>query len=265
MIEIYSSSSNLGDNLSYTALAAHTPIRVHMYNDAGCRGVAPIFDGLCEVVFDNGGPVDGKPTNPRSTDDGTIPWPAAKRCLLQYGFPDVPAIPIMKFEEWEIAEARDFVYDLYNDSPYEGDLDICVIKASPQVTDLRTPPIELMQAIIKSRPETNFIGFGLSPKHFKHNFANVELPRVKMFWDFSIRKQAAIYQIIGKYIGCDSGDYHLMLSTGGSCEVLVPAEKWNYRYQYFHYGPECWLDQPSRVKYYDWTEPSSIKELTGTS
>lgn len=261
MIDVYSSSGNLGDNLGLTALAAATPIRVHMYNDAGCREIARVFDGLCEVVFDNGGPVDGKPTNPYSSDDTTIPWPLAKRHLIQHGILDKPAIPVMRLTEAEIERATQFVLDLYGDSVVEVDK-LCIIKGSPQVTDVRTPPVDVLKRIIRGHPETTFLSFGLSSSHLKGGtFAHMELPRVKTFWDIPIREQAAIYHVVGRYIGVDTGDYHMMLAVGGQCDVLVPAQTWAYQYRYFHYGPECWLAEKPRVWYHDWRDLPI--ELTG--
>lgn len=254
MIDVYSSSGNLGDNLGLTALAAHTPTRVHMYDDRGCREIGRVFDGLCEVAFDNGGPVDGKPTNPYSSDDTSIPWPLAKRHLLQHGFPEVPAIPVMRLTSEEQGLGHQFLFDRFGDSV--SDFDYCIIKGSPQVTDVRTPPLDVMQAIIRANPDTFFLSFGLSRNHLKGgSFAHVELPRVKTFYDLPIREQAAIYHAVGRYIGPDTGDYHMMLAVGGQCDVLVPSNSPAYRYQFFHYGPECWLGQPSRVRYHNWNLP----------
>lgn len=243
MIHIYSSSSNLGDNLGYTALGALTPTTVHMYDDAGCRAVSPVFQGVCEVVHDNGYP--GGP-GPKSNDPTTIDAPTTKRHLVAVGLPHVPAIPVMRFTEEELAEARQFVSQFKNP---------CIIKLSPQVTDDRTPPIELFEQLIAQNPDVTFLSFGLSKNHAKHNFASVALPEIKTFFDWDIRKQAAAYAVVGRYAGPDTGDYHLMLAAGGTCDVLVPDQTTTYRYQFFHYGPECWLDAPVRVRYHQWTRP----------
>lgn len=79
------------------------------------------------------------------------------------------------------------------------------------------------------------------------------------FYDVPIRQMAAIFHRVGRYVGCDSGDYHLMLAVGGQCDVLVPDESYGYSYAYFHYGPECWLGEKLRVRYHQWSKGVEIK------
>jgi len=85
----------------------------------------------------------------------------------------------------------------------------------------------------------SFLNFGLSKNHVKHNFANLTVPGIHTFFDLPIREQAAIYHVVGRYIGPDTGDYHMMLSVGGKCDVLVPTSSPGYSYQYFHYNAAC--------------------------
>ncbi len=44
-----------------------------------------------------------------------------------------------------------------------------------------------------------------------------------------IKAITGLYKIVGKYVGLDTGDYNLMLATGGECKVLIPdkAPWWN--------------------------------------
>jgi len=247
MIDLYSSSSNLGDNLGLTPLCLATRCRVHMYDDVGCRGVAPIFDGVAEVVFDNGKP-GGE--SPKSNDPTHIYAPTTIRHLIHHRMWTsgwrTSAIPRVVLKPEELAKARGFVADFR--SP-------CIIKCSPQVTDQRTPPRDLLARLVKANPDTTFLQFGLSKAHAKYNFADVTVPGVQTFYDLPIREQAAIYAVVGQYVGPDTGDYHLMLAAGGSCDVLVPPESPTYAYAFFHYNDDCWTDGPSRVRYHDWTEP----------
>ncbi len=250
MIDLYSSSSNLGDNLGLTALASLTPCRVHMYDDIGCRSVSPIFHGVCEVVHDNGSPTTG---GPKSNDPTHLDMPTTRRHLVAAGIYDQAALPVMKLTEDEIAKAREFLKPFPNP---------CIIKCSPQVTDARTPPIELLTQIVQQNPGVSFLNFGLSKNHAKYNFSNLTVPGLSTFFDLPIREQAAIYHLVGRYIGPDTGDYHMMLSVGGTCDVLVPPQSQGYRYQFFHYGPECWAGLPVRVKYHEWMRPLD-KFITG--
>lgn len=243
MIELYSSSSNLGDNLGYTALALVTPCRVHMYDDKGCRCISPVFDGICEVVHDNGSPTAG---SPKSNDPAQIPLPFTLRHLYAAGIFDKPAIPKMALRPDEIEKARQFVATYPNP---------CIIKCSPQVTDVRTPPQEILAAIVKANPDVSFLSFGLSKNHVKHNFASLTVPDVHAFFDLSVREQAAIYHVVGRYLGPDTGDYHMMLAVGGKCDVLVPTSSPSYSYRFFHYNEACWLGETPRARYFNWNLP----------
>lgn len=242
MIDLYSSSSNLGDNLGLTPLCAATPCRVHMYDDAGCREVAPIFNGLAEVVFDNGSPEKGPP---KSNDPMEINAPNSLRHLLRFGQSGKNAIPVMKLTEKEIAWTH--ILDHLLSNP-------CILKASPGKHSERTPPMEVIQKIVDENPDVTFLTFGLSKNHPKYNFVDA-VPKgdnVKAFYDLSIRQLAAIYHVVGRYIGADTGDYHLMLAVGGKCEVLVPRESPTYPYSYFHYNDVCWRGEIPRARYAQW-------------
>jgi len=238
MIELYSSSSNLGDNLGYTALASVMPCRIHMYDDGSCRSVSPIFDGICEVVYDN--------QHGCSNDPSGILLPTTQRYLYAAGVFDRVAIPRIMLRESEIEKARIFVSAFNNP---------CIIKCATGKLNTRNPSVDLMLKIVSANPETTFLSFGLSNKHSKHDFLNVSVDGMKSFFDLPIREQAAIYHVVGKYIGPDTGDYHLMLAAGGCADVLVPPNSSEYPYYYFHYGPTCWLNTLPRVRYHNWNLP----------
>ncbi len=52
MIDIYSASSNLGDNLSMIPLMRAGKCRLHLIDDLGVHSIAPLFDGF-DIAFDN--------------------------------------------------------------------------------------------------------------------------------------------------------------------------------------------------------------------
>ncbi len=255
MIDLYSSSANLGDNLGMTALARITPVRVHLYDDPAVRSIAPIFDGLCEVAFDNGSPQLGPP---RSSDPGHFPGPTTSRFLewagYTVGMPGSPsAIPHVRLTHPEIAGALRFLRD------YPRDL--CAIKSSPQELNQRTPPAGLMARIVAANPGVTFLNFGLSRQHVKSGTAHPSIPGVADIFDLPIRQQAAIYAVIGRYIGPDTGDYHLMLAVGGQCDVLVPLSSPTYSHQHFHYNGGCWAGQDIRCRYHDWSKSDCVIHL----
>ena len=249
MIELYSSSSNLGDNLGLTALAVLTPCRVHMYDDVGCRSVSPIFQGVCEVVHDNGSPTTHGPQSNATTHIGL---PTTLRHLIQAGAQGHPALPVMRLTDEEIAKAREFL------KPYPNP---CVIKCSPQVTDARTPPLDIMTQIVRQNPGVSFLSFGLSKNHAKHNFAYVTTPGIHDFFDLPIREEAAIYHLVGRYIGVDSGTYHLALAVGCNCVVLCQEDHPTYRWSLFHYGPECWVGLTPKVWYHHWNKQFDLTPI----
>jgi hypothetical protein len=242
MIELYSASSNLGDNLSLTPLMHQTQCRVHLFDDASVKSVAPIFDGLAEVVFDNKGPIASPESNVRG--------PHSKKTLVYFGYPNASAIPKINLTEKEISWARKYLEDMQITNG-------CIVKASTQQINYRTPPDGLMQMIVDSNPSFQFLTSGLSTKHPKNNFSNIPLKNVMTMWDYPIRSLAAIYSIIGRYVGPDTGDYHLMLAVGGKATVLVPESAWHYSHENFHYNEECWIDEEPRVSYHHWMDNSA--------
>lgn len=238
MIDLYSASSNLGDNLSFTPLMRAAPCRLHLYNDDAVRSIGSLFDGMAEVIYDNAAPI--------ASPEAAIAGPHSLKLLYQFGHPFANAIPSIKLTADEIEWARAFTADMVNP---------CIIKASTQKPNYRTPPVEIMQSIIDSNPGTTFLMSGLSSNHPKNNFVNVPLKGAYMLWDYPVRKLAAIYHAVGHYIGPDTGDYHLMLAVGGKTDVLVPRSNSEYPHIHFHYSPICWVGEKVRARYHHWDLP----------
>lgn len=65
---------------------------------------------------------------------------------------------------------------------------------------------------------------------------------------------AAIYSLILKYVGCDTGDHHLMLAVGGRAVVADPPATVGF-------DPRSWqYNSPSRVAYASLDDPNSVLE-----
>ncbi len=239
MIDLYSASSNLGDNLSLTPIMRVTTCRVHLIDDPGVRQIAPLFDRLGEVVFDN----DKRWATPQTQEGG----PHSARFMAAYGLTG-NAIPGIKLTDDEVKWGHDFVSSL--NAPY-----VCVIKSSTQQANYRTPPDGLIQRIVDANPDTQFIMSALSSKHVKHNFQYVPLKGVYTMWDYSVRQLAAIYHAVGRYVGPDTGDGHLMLAVKGRADILVPPSRWDYDHSTFHYRTEDFVGERRRAFYHDWTQP----------
>lgn len=54
--------------------------------------------------------------------------------------------------------------------------------------------------------------------------------------NIQLKEKIEIFKKSGKYVGCDTGDYHLMLALGGKCLVLVPDDCPDYRHARWHYN-----------------------------
>ncbi len=245
MIDLYSASSNLGDNLSLTPLARVTPCRIHLFDDASVRAVAPIFDGIAEVVFDNGSPTTHAP---KASAECQLPGPHSAK-LMRGQAPWLASqhspIPSILLTDDEISRAKELVSGLSNP---------CIIKANTSKRNYRTPPAELMQQIVNDNPGVTFLTTALSPNHPKNNFDFTPLGGVFPLWDLPIRQMAAIYACVGRLISGDTGDMHLMLAVGGKVDCLVPDSNAEYPYEHFHYDDSCWTDN-KRIRYHPWNQP----------
>lgn len=248
MIDLYSGSSNLGDNLSLTAAMNAFPCRIHLIDDTLVYNIAPIFYGLGEIVFDNATKdARGNPIEAKASPESNVIGPISAKILHHFRHPFASAIPKIKLLPAEIEWAKDFLKDFKNP---------CAFKAYVQdAKSVRNPQIEVMQAIVDKNPNTTFINFGFSKGNKKYNGVNREIKGITEINDLGVRQQAACYHVIGRYIGPDTGDYHLMLAVGGQCDVLVPSTSLEYDYFRFHYREESWKDEQPRVKYMNFTFP----------
>lgn len=248
MIDLYSASSNLGDNLSLTPIMWATPARVHLFDDSANHSIAPIFDDLAEVAFDNVAP-------PRASPEGNAPGPIARKLMVGQGLLPANPIPRIKLKEEEVAKARETLAVMLGDKVSAA----CVIKANSAKQSVRIPPPEVLRRIVEQNPDVTFINFGLNASHAKHDFLHVSVDGVLEVFNLPIREQAAIYHVIGRYVGPDTGDYHLMLAVGGRCDVLVPHSSWEYDYHRFHYTPDCWTHEAApRVTYHNWHQSLGV-------
>ncbi len=250
MIELYSGSSNLGDNLSLTPMMNAVPCRIHLVNDALVYNIAPIFYGLGEIVFDNATKDEqGRPVEAKATPESNIIGPISAKILHAFRHPFASAIPKIKLLPEEIVWAKEFLGTWNYKNP-------CAFKAYVQdPKSVRNPQLEIMQAIVDKNPDTTFINFGFSKGSKKYNGVNREIKNIVEINDLTVRQHAACYHVIGRYIGPDTGDYHLMLAAGGKCDVLVPQTCFEYDYYRFHYTEESWKNEGPRVQYFNFTYP----------
>lgn len=76
---------------------------------------------------------------------------------------------------------------------------------------------------------------------------------------------AGLYKIVGKYVGLDTGDYNLMLATGGECKVLIPDKAlwWNGVSSIFTKEEFKW--ERVRAEYINFRNYSQTSERTSLS
>lgn len=254
MLTLTSDSANLGDNLMLTPLLNATPCRLRLLDEEWMQFTAPVFNGLCEVEWIK----ERIDFHPPPAADIARPW--SKRWLVAQGFNDVPAIPRIHLTEAEIEDGRraaDHMRASFGKP-------LCVIKGHPGRTTDRVVPVEIINRIVAGNPEIQFVTFNLSDTHPKRELRSPAIKGAYEFNDFPLRALASVYHAIGRYVGADTGDYHLMLAVGGRADVLCPAHSYIYNHDLTHYGTDCWLGELPRVSYHTFgfeCDTSSMTQL----
>lgn len=245
MIVVNSDSANLGDNLMLTPLLNHTPCKLRLHDTEWMRFTAPIFDGLCEIEWvarDQLG----------ASNYVSIPRPWSKRLLVSHGFNDVSAIPRIKLTEKELEDGQRVAAHI---SSSFGEKPLCVIKAASGRSAERTVPEAVIKRIVDANPDIQFITFNLGDNHPKREMRSPTIPGVFELANLPIRAEASVYAAVGRYVGADTGCYHLMLAVGGKADVLCPAHSETYNHWLSHYMADCWGGEEPRVAYQPFDQP----------
>ena len=253
MITLYNESANLGDSLMLTPLLNHVPCKLRLLKEEWMEYVSQVFNGMCEIEWFED-KVQMKPL-----PYAAIPRPWSRRLLVGCGYPDVPSIPIMKLREAEIADGKRFADQLQQSFGKP----LCVIKAVPGRSTERVVPPEIIERIVTQNPGIQFITFTFTDRHPKKSMRSPLIKGVFQLEDFPVRAEASVYAAIGRYIGADTGCYHLMLAVGGKADVLCPPSSYSYNHELTHFGPDCWLNLPVRVRYHDFSKPLDQPAVTG--
>jgi len=240
-------NASLGDILWMTApLRYSNNIKISLHADDRSKWVGKAFENICEVEY-----VDNPPIRPDHLVDTTQePYFSAHRSrkiLLSLGIVNEVSVPFIKLTKDEIDWATNFLKDyknpiaVINDNSATGD-------KTNYSGNYRRPPSEIMQVFVNKLVQNNVtpLQFGMSEDEKFTKLSN-SIP----IRGLSLRETAACYYIIGEYLGGDTGDYHLMLATGGKATVLIPEENLNagYNYNDLVYKPENFENSISRVKY----------------
>lgn len=113
-----------------------------------------------------------------------------------------------------------------------------VVNCSKNWSHIRECGSEQWQSLVsKISMKRPVLQFGLTS-----NFTRLD--GTTIFLDFPIRELAAMYKVIGVYMGVDTGDLHLARTFGCRCFVAVPSECPDYQYSMWHYKDD-------RVRYFN--------------
>ena len=229
-------TGSLGDCLCYTPIFKYrNGVAVFKESLKARKVFAPLFKGIADVEF-----VEDLP---QSLEESPPSQCISRYLLRQHGVIDENAnsIPKIKLEEEEIKSAEEFLSQFDNPiafNPYQGKH----LTTTHPLGRYRSLS-DLQIANIVNNHCGDILQFGMSG----------ETPKVDgciHLFDLPIRTLASYYKFISRYVGADTGDYHLMLSVGGMANVIVPKDNWNYSYIKHHYKKEDWFGELIRLKYY---------------
>lgn len=239
---------NLGDALWLTPLARYHQFTVQLRKgDKRAEAISRIFDAICPVEF-----IDNPPETPKTNDDVHV----TQKILRAHGVFKPYSIPFITLTLEEITWARDFL-KTYGDP---NDL-IVIINNNSGTNDPQNPrakyvcpPHQYMQELCDFYIANGkkVLQFGPSKDYYDRDVF-VPLVGASHIRGLSVRQLAACYHVIGKMISGDTGDYHLMIATGGRCITLVPEE--NLRMGYSHsdllygFSSAVWGNENPRVSY----------------
>lgn len=242
---------NLGDTLWVTPLTRYLPDLVvqMLAHDVRSRATAPILEGLpCEVQF-----VEKTTETPKASIRAHV----TQQILAAYGHVGKPSVPRVILKADEVRWAFEFLHSMGVSRSSRAIAVTNHNSGSGDPTNHRAhyvrPPSEVMRALVgfwRQGGRNTVVQFGPAPTyHDKDPFES--LPGVTVIRGLSVRQLAACYHVIGRFIGGDSGDYHLMLAVGGKAACLVPqhSDPMGYRHWDLLYDKVCWGEERPRVRY----------------
>ena len=215
-MNIWSGSWGLGDILLMTAPCKYrNDITVILPKNQSRYSF--IFDDIANVQL-----VDTPPSGGCGVGDGTF----VERLLRYCGLEGVDTTPQIKVKQEYIDKAKDLIKDIHNPIIFKP-------TCSKHWAHIRQPSTDYWNL---SSEYTNIL-CGTSDNDL--NFNGIKL------LDLDLQTLSGLYSIVGKYVGVDTGDMHLMLAVGGVCEVHVPPSGNEYNHNEWHYRND-------RVRYVQW-------------
>lgn len=251
------SIGSLGDCLYLTAaISQFENVTVQMHDSPQCRRVSLIYKNLADVEF-----VDNPDIAIYKKATGNNVH-AAQRALDYLNITSINCIPRIILDEEEIKWAKEFLKNINNPVVVVNDNGGSSTEGN-YCAQYRRPPTEVIQSVVNKliKNEYSPIQFGIKDLKDRDN-AFTSLNNVIEIRGLDVRQMAACYYLIGKYIGGDTGDYHLMLSVGGKCITFIPPENASLGYIYSDllYTEDLWKNEKIRVKYINYVEPKKAEE-----
>lgn len=245
-------NGGLGDCLFFTPLFRNNTGTVILHNDKQSREVSTVLDGIAKIEF-----CDLPPERPDSNCN--TPIHRCKKIMRAFGINDEYCIPFIKLTSEEITKAKDVISQYKNPvviiNNNSGDWDPTNFRAHY----VRGEPSN-MQVICNQLIEN-----GCTPLQFglEDDRKFTKLNRAIHIRGLNIRETASCFYHIKKFVGTDSGLYHLMLSVGGRCIVSIPLESipFGYIYSDLLYTKECFGTEEVRVKYFNHGDINILTEL----
>ena len=232
LLEVYMDQVALGDALFYTPLINATPCRLNIQDCDVNRRLEPLFHGLCETRFVQGDRATSKDVGPERTH-------RTRQMLDFYGLSKYSRVPRIKLLPEELREAWQIVRQFRNP------IAIRDLARQPH----RSMSKDLTRMIVAMNRDSTFLNFGLSGPVY-HGQSTDLPPQVVRIDDLPIRIMAACYYHIGRYVGCDTGNPHLMLAVGGKCDVFIPENGvGGYNWQTHLYPSDTFQNDEKRMIY----------------
>ena len=216
-------TTGMGDILVLTSVAKHIPNSI-VQLQTNISHFSRFFQGICSQII---------------ITDNILPTPEigqghhAVRKLRYFGLESKCHMPLVLFSEEELNKGISMIKNYENPIAFVGN-------SSVMWKHEREPSHQYLQNLIDKLCEQGHtvLQFGISKNltQFKRTIPIVDL---------DINNLICYYAAIKKYVGVDTGDTHLMLALGGSCEIYIPnfgariPELWNYnstkaKYYYFN-------------------------------
>jgi predicted SAM-dependent methyltransferase len=238
-ISLPAEQSQLHDLLAVTPICTEFPGSVIRLSPAA-QPLAGMFDHLARVEL-----IDRPAEYPQPAGEGTV----ARAKLRALGREQAPCFPRMAFTQQEIDQARQWLGGrakpvvLVTDTTSRWN-------ATAQLDDAA------WQQIIERLRQS-----GATPLHLSVAGSSRKLEGVTVLPPMGLRQLAACFLAIGRFVGVDGGEMHLMLAAGGRAIALAPPASAEYDPARWQYGsPSDWGPSPVRAKYIPLSEHAAVGE-----